>query len=386
MIIRIKNKYNIKKTIDGLIFVIVFIFLLPNDYKHIVKGLPSFLNVFILLFDITYILLNIKSFSQFVLQKTYFIFPFIISFIATLLNRNDILDSIFDLVNIITIMIIELKYFNLNNKYLVLLEKIVFILLFIVCFYIFYYREPMSYSASGGRIYFIFEGEISKLVLGSFLLFTTIKMKNKFYKFLHYPIYILLYIFILQSGVSSAIGLTIYIVSFFICKFKELRKLVNYKSIFTCFFIVLFLIISQFGRNIISETFNKSNTFSGRTEIWISMWELIKEHPIIGIGKLSSEKMLMITQINGATHAHNQFIQIIVNSGLIGLMMYCITFLKISKIKTQINKNKLFLSYTLYLFSILIMSITRNCFDNLFYFYTLLVLINLERMNSRTHS
>lgn len=70
------------------------------------------------------------------------------------------------------------------------------------------------------------------------------------------------------------------------------------------------------------------STFSGRTIIWETAWDMVKENPFLGFGAggaVSSERMTLVDAnfgtIERQTHAHNEWLNMWVQYGLHGLLL-----------------------------------------------------------------
>ena len=114
-------------------------------------------------------------------------------------------------------------------------------------------------------------------------------------------------------------------------------KIANKKDFFILGFIGAILFISALLFNpILSErikTINaKSTNYSGielRKKIWKNSFEVFKESPLIGYGMQNTNKKLkdqferkrFRAAIRNKYHAHNQFIQTSLDSGVIGLLL-----------------------------------------------------------------
>lgn len=85
--------------------------------------------------------------------------------------------------------------------------------------------------------------------------------------------------------------------------------------------IFAFLIEDVLGKNVI--------TFSGRTSIWDAALKIVKENLICGCGVLGTSDVRM--RLNGASHAHNYFLQILFETGFLGLFCFIINMFILSK-------------------------------------------------------
>ncbi len=75
-------------------------------------------------------------------------------------------------------------------------------------------------------------------------------------------------------------------------------------------------------------------TFTGRTHIWAFSWQKIAEHPIFGygyhgfwnIGPESPRFTAHIQFIHNMPHAHNGYIDLLLNLGIVGLVFFAVIF------------------------------------------------------------
>ena len=96
-------------------------------------------------------------------------------------------------------------------------------------------------------------------------------------------------------------------------------------TIFTC--LVLFLFIANFEAFLTAN--NRDVSLSGRRELWDTLWQFIQEKPWLGYGyggffSGKSREASILWQIHDwvPVHAHNGFIQLWLNLGFIGLIVF----------------------------------------------------------------
>jgi O-antigen ligase len=71
-----------------------------------------------------------------------------------------------------------------------------------------------------------------------------------------------------------------------------------------------------------------SSDLTGRTEIWRAGYEALRENPIIGYGG-DSFPTAVTYWLGYAKSAHNSFLAVAVNTGLIGLALFCLILLAV---------------------------------------------------------
>lgn len=99
--------------------------------------------------------------------------------------------------------------------------------------------------------------------------------------------------------------------------------------IFTC--VVMFLLLVNF--NTFLSVNDKDVTLSGRTILWDTLWQFIREKPWLGYGYGSffsgeSREATLLWQIHdwSPVHSHNGYVQLWLNLGLIGLIVFLLGY------------------------------------------------------------
>jgi O-antigen ligase len=130
-------------------------------------------------------------------------------------------------------------------------------------------------------------------------------------------------------------GMLVIIVGTLLSKGQNIRKKITYSNVDIQRIIIIltsvsFLIILSLGviwrTNFTGQALTKS--FSGRGTIWQYSWQAIVESPIFGQGiaafPISYTKFAQLPPGDFAPHAHNLWLQIGVDYGIIGLLFICI--------------------------------------------------------------
>lgn len=145
------------------------------------------------------------------------------------------------------------------------------------------------------------------------------------------------------TSVVAVLIATLLILVIFFLKFKAIDKILdrvlNIKSlligvIIFFFIIVLFRLQDSFS-HIIVDILHKDLTFTGRTFIWDKALQQFFSSPFLGIGMLNYN-----VRLNSAIniyHAHNLILNILMESGIIGVSLYFYLFIYLSK---KLNKIK----------------------------------------------
>lgn len=375
--IKLKYKVKTKQLLNNTLFIIIMLFLFPNDYKNWIPFIGIFLDVIPALFVFYFIVFKDKYFISYCYRYWFLIAPFFIALVSSIINNNSVEISFYNLYKIVVIILLSTYFFKSGNiRYFNYLEKISFVILISNFIFITLFDAYLTYSVSGGRIYLISEGELGSLITINFVLFLI--SNNNYLKKVHYFIYFYM-IFMVQFSTTYIIIFAVTFILSNILKINSLKKVIkNYKIIILLILIFFLFMLTTNGRILVSNLFNKSIDYSGRVVIWDSIITIIKNNPLIGIGDLTSDALVAITNVNGATHAHNQILRILLASGFIGLLCYVILIIKLSKIKYYLNKKKLYRIYLCYLIALLIGGLTANTFNNIFYVLTVIVLENLR--------
>ena len=144
------------------------------------------------------------------------------------------------------------------------------------------------------------------------------------------------------------------------------------KSKKSVFFVLLFLIFACVMLLLITINFStflsvndKDITLSGRTLLWDTLWDFIIQRPWLGYGygsffSAEGREVNLLWQVHGwsPVHAHNGYIQLWLNLGLIGLIIFIFGYLSClfnSLFKYLVFKDPqmlwvfLFLMYTVFL-------------------------------------
>lgn len=173
---------------------------------------------------------------------------------------------------------------------------------------------------------------------------------NKYRSFILIAIcYISIFI---ERSATSIVGLTIMMLYYFLA--PHIKKYINIdiKNLFI-YGIVLNILLTIFNiseksniiRFIFSSILNKNSTLTGRTRIWQRAKDMIKEKPIIGYGSNSYVRLIRSNEnrwVNlNAGHAHNHWLQLLIEGGIIYLIIYIWMLLEInSKFLEATEKGK----------------------------------------------
>ncbi|NJM45566.1 MAG: O-antigen ligase family protein [Alkalinema sp. RU_4_3] len=139
---------------------------------------------------------------------------------------------------------------------------------------------------------------------------------------------------IFSKSAISLLSLVAIVILLNVLKYSSLRSKLGVSAI--CFSIVLFLMVQAALIFNISEFLdfnNKDITISGRTPLWDSLWEFVQMKALLGYGYGSffsashlETEMLWTVYKWGPVHAHNGYLQILVNLGFVGFSIFILGY------------------------------------------------------------
>jgi exopolysaccharide production protein ExoQ len=202
----------------------------------------------------------------------------------------------------------------------------------------------------------------------SFLMFYGLASLYPRHRLLFGTVCILSVILIIFSKSSMALLSLVSIITFLnLLKYLSLRSKLGTAGIFLS--IVLFLVVQItliLNINEFLDFNNKDITISGRTPLWDALWDVIQLNPFFGYGYGSffsashTETEALWTMFKwGPVHSHNGYLQILVNLGFVGFLIFIVGYFY--------NLGKALLSYlvfkdirTLWIFSFLLYTVMFN--------------------------
>lgn len=141
---------------------------------------------------------------------------------------------------------------------------------------------------------------------------------------------------------------------------------INFKCLYIIYFILLIVIlnIERFGdinffNDLVVNKLNKDLTFTGRTNIWYTSFELIKSN-LLGFGRGNT---ILSELFNGINECHNIFIQLLFDGGVPALFMFLYYFYICHKSNVQINdanRNKLIQFAKIVIFAFMFLGLTES--------------------------
>ncbi len=128
---------------------------------------------------------------------------------------------------------------------------------------------------------------------------------------------------ILSSSSTLIISYVVLLVLSFLALSVDVSRLLNGRTL-TITSVALFFIIVIFRYfDYITRLMGKSNTLTGRTILWDTLFILIKKQPIFGYG-YSTQTLAKLTNTKWALHAHDTILQCLYEGGIVELAIYLV--------------------------------------------------------------
>ena len=340
----------------GFLFALLFIPFMPPFGRLDIVG-PQYLYLSVLLFGFIIIkLVSIKKFEFKLNYSTSFYLLFLIMALLSIFNSFNVTESVIELTkHFVTFFFLVFTCSIFNNKRSYISSAIIVLVGFLfleTCYILKIFIENYSFELPPDRLR-DFEGlaynqniaSNSILVKIPLALFLFFKTKGKINKILLLVIIAISVFDILIIGSRSAIfGIYLLLLSL-ITLFLFSRKFnlveINKKILLKPILIILSVFILQNVLYINSKAnlqaldrttqlFDASTNY--RLNLWESSLEMIKDNPLLGIGignwKIISIKYAKnyITEYTVPIHAHNDFIHLMAETGILGGLFYTLFF------------------------------------------------------------
>lgn len=201
---------------------------------------------------------------------------------------------------------------------------------------------------------------------------------SKFFELLGYAALILnIYIAFDLEIVTTIFALIVFFVIYFLNN-SHYRKLPKWNKVIVSLILGMAILVTGFGlsNKIFDGLFTelgKGTTFNGRTIIWTSVLSQIKGMEwLLGHGT-GSKKSFVLRGLYTST-THSQYLFILYDSGLIGLVLFvwmiCAPLKRLFEIKTRFESKIIFAGITSILAAGIVENLCNNC-----YFYTMYALV-----------
>ena len=176
-------------------------------------------------------------------------------------------------------------------------------------------------------------GYIMVQAVSAFLI--TRKLKDKA-KISNLYIVISISLIVLSDSATSLVGIVYLLVLLLVIQPFRLSYRSMIFSLASTSTILFLLFISLIANaKAIAEFLGRDLTFTGRTDIWIAVWDMIMNRPWLGYGfsgfwhGLDGPSHYVWTRTGWPmTHSHNGFMELWINLGLIGLLIFIFVYLR----------------------------------------------------------
>lgn len=198
---------------------------------------------------------------------------------------------------------------------------------------------------------------------------------NSKYKFFQSLLCVLSFCLLIASQGKTALGGFCLAVTFLLLSkfFKRMKNAAMIQYALFFFLISIYSISFLTGYNIFDEILlyainlaGKDITFTGRTVIWDILFNAgLEEHSVLGAGFdsffLKHDQIRQVANWN-ASHAHNEYLQIFLNFGMIGIVIYLLNLFSIFRCFFCSGRNP----ETHLLASLMIFFLFRSFFEPIF--------------------
>ncbi len=148
-------------------------------------------------------------------------------------------------------------------------------------------------------------------------------------------------VYITWSG-ASVVAVTVWIVLWIVTKTKAGANLLSARRVVLLhggfFFLVVIGRMQYLFKWLIVDVLGKNLTFTGRTSHWDIALELFREKPLLGWGVVDTD--LTRARLDGLSHCHNHFLQILYESGLLGMVFFLAAVLILDRPLKKVKNRK----------------------------------------------
>lgn len=334
------NKFYKLMNSKFMLFLIFFILLKPGSFSEYTawKNIGNAINIlrmFTCVWCLFYFLLRRGKIDKFIL----FVILFYCSLLfSTFYFSQSYVNLIYEFASILSwIVLFKINMLDNKDKFLTTLENTFFILLLINFITIILFPGGFYLNSSGysGNYFLGYDNNLITYIFPALALSFTNSL-NKNGKIGLKSIFLLIISFcsiIFTWSATGVVSMVIMIVLFFAYTInKKDFPIKKYIVVALSLFIgIVFLRFQNIFSFIIEDWLKKDLTFTGRTYIWDIFIGEIKKSILIGHGIVDSK--YLIRTLN-AGHAHNYFLQILYQGGLVTFSMFLgFFFSAINKVK-----------------------------------------------------
>ena len=341
-----------------MLFLIFFILLKPGSFSEYtawknVGNVINILRMFTCVWCLFYFLLRRGKIDKFIL----FVILFYCSLLfSTFYFSHSYVNLIYEFASILSwIVLFKINMLDNKDKFLTTLENTFFVLLLINFITIILFPGGFYLNSSGysGNYFLGYDNNLITYIFPALALSFTNSL-NKNGKIGLKSIFLLIISFcsiIFTWSATGVVSMVMMIVLFFAYTInKKDFPIKKYIVVALCLFIgIVFLRFQNIFSFIIEGWLKKDLTFTGRTYIWDIFISEIKKSILIGHGIVDSK--YLIRTLN-AGHAHNYFLQILYQGGLVTFNMFLGFFFSvINKVKNCKEKKYVGIVIFVYLIS-----------------------------------
>ena len=323
-----------------MLFLIFFILLKPGSFSEYTawKNIGNIINIlrlFMCMWCLFYFLLRRCKIDKFML---FIILCYCSLLFSTFYFKQSYLNLIYEFVSILSwIVLFKINMLDNKDKFLTTLENTFFILLLINFITIILFPGGFYLNSSGysGNYFLGYDNNLITYIFPALALSFTNSL-NKNGKIVLKSIFLLIISFcsiIFTWSATGIVSMVIMIALFLVYTInKKDFPIKKYIVVALILFIgIVFLRFQNIFSFIIEGWLKKDLTFTGRTYIWDIFISEIKKSILIGHGIVDSKYLILTLN---AGHAHNYFLQILYQGGLLTLSMFLgFFFSAINKVK-----------------------------------------------------
>jgi exopolysaccharide production protein ExoQ len=170
--------------------------------------------------------------------------------------------------------------------------------------------------------------------------------KTPWMKKLSWPLLAIGVLMLLQTKSATGLAATTFGIATFVSLYLFRRYAIFRPIALTLGAILLLLIFTDAGSlfSTVLELLGRDASLTGRTSIWSALWPLLKENLLLGVGYQAfwdhaADYFGNSSWMVGIGHAHNAYIEIMIDVGLIGLLLQ-LAFLLHAHVKLFISAMK----------------------------------------------
>ena len=360
-----------KKTING--YILLFL-LIPFFKPDIVTSFPKVNYIFTIWLMISFAIIvavYMKKFRISKLTMTYLAYNLVL-LISTIKNNGSITKFLSDFsMNLGMIFLIELYLKNDKMKIMKVLSSIFYFLMVLntISFIIVpeglavtqYLKTPIYLLGIDNRFSFTYIPGLCVIAIYDFM------KNNKITKLtiIYFMITFITFVYFWSAGALVAESM-FFIYYIFIYKLKYKHFTNKYFPIIIVSFLGLVVFrVQNIFRFFIVDILHKDLTFSSRTILWDKAIKIINKNMWLGTGIQKSE--FSIKAIS-AFHAHSHFLNIMFQSGIIGVIIYIYLIFDAFKKLNEYRKNVIaqMVAFTLFVLFIMLTVDTFDITTNLF--------------------